>query len=156
MDTPTGTLDREAQRRLGVELFNRTWTLIAKEGRTPEDDDELVHCAHASAYHWLHAGGTAANRARSEWQCSRVYSMLGRGGPARDHAGRCLEIVEAHPAEMEDWDLPFAYEALARASAVAGDPAAREWLERARRAGEGIAEPEERELLVADLETIRI
>jgi DNA-binding transcriptional MerR regulator len=151
MDTPVETIDH---RRLGVDLFNKTWTLLEKEGRTPEEDDELVHCAHASAYHWLHAG-TAANRARSEWQCSRVYAVLGRAEPALHHARRCLALCEASPEALEDWDLPFAHEALARAHGVAGEQdEARRHAERARALGEQIAGPEERELLEADLATL--
>ena len=153
MGTPS-ELDADAHRRLGIDLFNKTWTLMEKSARTPEDDDEMLHCAHSSAYHWLHAG-TAANRARSEWQCSRVYCVLGRAEPALHHARRCLEIVEAAPGEMEEWDLPFAYEALARAYAVAGDEAqSREWLARARDAGENIGEEDDRALLESDLATI--
>ncbi|HET8895571.1 MAG TPA: hypothetical protein VFM96_15900 [Gaiellaceae bacterium] len=106
------TTDRE----LGVELYNRTWELFGG------DPDALIHTAHASAYHWMQAG-TAANRARSEWLCARVYSELGRAEPALHHACRCLELVEANPEVMEEWDLAAAYEALARAHAVAGDAA---------------------------------
>jgi DNA-binding transcriptional MerR regulator len=154
MGTPAETLDRDAHRRLGVDLFNKTWTLMEKEGRTVEEDDELVHCAHASAYHWLHAG-TAANRARSEWQCSRVYTVLGRAEPALHHAQRCLAICESAPEALEDWDLPFAYEALARAHAVAGDSAeTSRCLERARTLGAAIADEDDRRLLETDLATI--
>ena len=143
-----GTTDRE----LGVELFNRTWTLLETPDRDP---DELVHCAHASAYHWMQGGGTAANRARSEWQCSRVYAVLGRPEPALHHARRCLEICESAPDEMEEFDLPFAYEALARAHAVAGDEAeSREWLARARSAAERISDEDDRVLLESDLASI--
>ena len=119
MNTKAETVDPETHRRLGVDLFNKAWTLMEKSDRTPEDDDELIHCAHASAYHWLQVG-TQANRARSEWQCSRVYTILGRAEPALQHAQRCLAICEAAPDALEEWDLPFAYEALARAHAVAG------------------------------------
>jgi DNA-binding transcriptional MerR regulator len=110
-------LDAEAHRRLGIDLYNRTWTLMDSPG------DEMLHCAHASAYHWMQAGGTTANRARSEWLCSRVYALLGRAEPSLQHARRCLELVESSPDEMEEWDLPAAYEALARAHSVAGDVA---------------------------------
>jgi DNA-binding transcriptional MerR regulator len=155
MGTPAEALDRDAHRRLGVDLFNKAWTLMEKEERTVEDDDELVHCAHASAYHWLHAG-TAANRARSEWQCSRVYTVLGRAEPALHHARRCLAICESEPEALEEWDLPFAYEALARAHALAGDSAATSrCLERARTLGAGIADEDDRRLLESDLATIR-
>ena len=154
METRAESLDPETERRLGADLFNKTWTLMEKTDRTTEDDDELVHCAHASAYHWQQVG-TAANRARSEWQCSRVYSVLGRAEPALRHARRCLELCEASPDALEDWDLPFAYEALARASATAGDEAATaEYLALARAAGQAIAEEEDRALLEADLATI--
>ncbi|HLX19745.1 MAG TPA: hypothetical protein VKR23_06300 [Gaiellaceae bacterium] len=141
------TTDRE----LGIELFNKTWALMESPDRDP---DELLHCAHASAYHWMQAG-TVANRARSEWQCSRVYAVLGRPEPALHHARRCLEICESAPDEIEEFDLPFAYEALARAYAVGGDEAgAREWLDRARTASERIADEDDRVLLEADLATI--
>ena len=46
------TLDRETQRQLATDCFNETWTLIEKQDRTREDDDEMLHGAHASAYHW--------------------------------------------------------------------------------------------------------
>ena len=156
METRAESLDPETERRLGADLFNKTWTLMEKTDRTAEDDDEMVHCAHASAYHWQQVG-TPANRARSEWQCSRVYSVLGRPEPALRHARRCLEICEASPDALEDWDLPFAYEALARASATAGDAAATsEYLALARAAGGPIADEEDRALLEADLATISV
>src|SRR5262245_45284500 len=151
MDTPVEAVDH---RRLGVDLFNKTWTLMEKEDRTAADDDELIHCAHASAYHWMHVG-TQANRARSEWQCSRVYAVLGRPEPALHHARRCVEICEASPDELEEWDLPFAHEALARAHAVAGDAAeSRRYLDLARTEAERIADDDDRALLLADLATI--
>jgi len=98
MGTHAEALDRETQRRLAADCFNKTWTLMEKQDRTREEDDEMLHCAHASAYHWGQVG-TAANRARGEWQCSRVHTVLGHPEPALHHARRCLEIVEASPAE---------------------------------------------------------
>jgi hypothetical protein len=139
------------ERELGIELFNKTWALLESPERDP---DELAHCAHASAYHWMQAG-TIANRARSEWQCSRVYAVLGRAEPALHHARRCLELCESAPDEIEEFDLPFAYEALARANAVAGnEDETREWLARARAAGEKIVDEDDRVLLESDLSTI--
>ena len=135
-------------------LFNHVWALLEKPHRTVAEDDEMVHAAHASAHLWMQAG-TVANRARSEWQCSRVYAVLGRAEPALHHARRCLELCESGPDEIEEFDLPFAYEALARAHALAGDAAeAREFLGRARAAGETIEDEDDRVLLEADLATI--
>jgi hypothetical protein len=137
-------------RRLAVDLFNHVWTLLGSSRRTPEQDDEMIHAAHASRHHWSHAG-TAINLARGEWQCSRVYAMLGRAEPALHHALRCRDYVEAAD-DAADWDLPFAYEALARAYLVAGDEgAARENAARARALAAGVAEDDDREHVLAEL-----
>ncbi|MBV8562927.1 MAG: MerR family transcriptional regulator [Actinobacteria bacterium] len=157
MGTASEALERETHRRLGIDLFNRTWTLIEKDGRTQEEDDEMLHCAHASAYHWLHGGATAANRARSQWQCSRVHVLLGQPEGALHHAQRCLAIVEASPGEMEEFDLPAAYEALARAHALAGTrDEARRFLDLGREVAARIADEDDRAIIENDLKTVEI
>jgi tetratricopeptide (TPR) repeat protein len=139
-------------RQLGVDLFNGTWKLLDKPGRTPDEDALMIHMAHASAYHWLQVG-QPENFARSHWLCSRVYSVLGRSEPAIYHANFVLDICERN--EIGDWDLAFAYEALARAYAVAGESAeSARWLAKAHEASESIAEDEDRELVLSDLATI--
>jgi hypothetical protein len=141
-------------RALGVELYNDAWRLLERE-RTPEEDDELLHQAHASAYHWLRAPECEPkNRARSEWLCSRVYAVLGRAEPALHHAERCLAITESAPDDMEPFDLPFAYEALARAKRVDGaDDEAERYEILAREAGAAITDAEDREHLEEALAT---
>ena len=137
-----------AERQLGVDLFNETWRLM----RSREDDVRMVNCAHASAYHWSVAPECKPeNLARSEWLASRVYTVAGRREPAHTHAERCLELCELHG--LGDWDLAFAYEALARSSRLAADAdATRKFLELARSVE--IADDEDRELLESDLATI--
>ena len=139
-------------RQLGVDLFNEVWRLL----ETREDDERMVHAAHASAYHWsLAPECLPANRARSEWQCSRVYAVLGRAEPALHHAQRCLGVCDEHG--IGGFDLAYAYEALARASAVAG---AREEAFRheqlARRAAEAVEDADDREHVLEDLETLPV
>jgi hypothetical protein len=140
-------------RQLGVDLFNEVWRLL--ESRA--DDGRMLHAAHASAYHWAEAPECEPkNRARSEWQVSRVYAVLGRGEPALHHAERCLEICRKHPENMEDWDLPFAYEALARAQLLAGmEEESHRCGQKARELGEQIVDPEDREHFFEALETLR-
>ena len=143
------SLQPEEHRRLGIDLYNRTWTLMDSPG------DEMLHCAHASAYHWMRSGGTMANRARSEWLCSRVYALLGRSEAALQHARRCIELVESAPEEMEDWDLAAVHEALARAHLSAGEiDEARRHLELAREETAKIAEEDDRKHIEADLESL--
>jgi tetratricopeptide (TPR) repeat protein len=143
------SLQPEEHRRLGIDLYNRTWTLMDSPG------EEMLHCAHASAYHWMQSGGTTANRARSEWLCSRVYALLGRSEAALHHARRCIELVESAPDEMEDWDLAAAHEALARAHLAAGEvDEARRHLELAREESAKIAEEDDRKHIEADLASL--
>jgi DNA-binding transcriptional MerR regulator len=149
---PATPFDEEAERNLAISLFNATWEMLEKEDRSAEDDDRMLHMAHASCHHWGEVG-EPENRARGEWQCSRVYAVLGRAEPCRHHAQRVLDICEANG--IGDWDIAFAYEALARAAAVAGDAeAARSFTERALQLVEAIAEEEDRKIVLADLETI--
>jgi hypothetical protein len=142
------------RRRLAVDLFNDVWTLLGKSERTPEEDGEMIHAAHASRHHWSEVG-TTANLARGEWQVSRVYATLGRAEPALYHASRCLAYCESKPHELEDWDLPYAFEALARASSIAGNTQeAQRFAARARELGEQIKDEDDREHLNADLATL--
>jgi hypothetical protein len=136
------------QRRLGVDLFNEVWRLM----ETREDDDRMLHAAHASRFHWGEAPECKPeNLARGEWQVSRVYAVLGLPEPALRHARRCLEVCEAHG--LVDWDLAYAYEAISRANATAGD--AGEAAAYKRLAGKvPIADDEDREHLAGDLATL--
>ena len=154
MPPAPAAVDPALHRRLGVDLFNRVWALLELDDPPPEQVDELVHAAHASAYHWRQIGAPE-NFARSEWQCSRVYAVLGRPEPALHHARRCLELCEQHG--IGDWDLGFAYEALARAHALAGDGAEtrRRLAQAAEQAGR-VAEADDREHLLAELATITL
>lgn len=139
-------------RELAVRLFNGVWELLERPDRTPAEDERMVHMAHASRFHWEEVGA-AVNIARGEWQCSRVYTVVGRAEPALHHARRVLEVCQDNG--IGDFDLGYAYEAMARAHAVAGDAdEARDWLAKARAVD--VAEADDRELLMADLDTIGV
>jgi hypothetical protein len=139
-------------KKFAVDLFNYTWELLENPRRTQEEDDTMLNAAHASRFHWEKAG-EPVNLARGEWQISRVYCTLKRSEPALYHAERCLKICEENG--IGDFDLAYAYEALARALMSAGD---REGSQRYRRlaleAGQAIIEEEDREIFMKDLGTI--
>jgi hypothetical protein len=44
-------LDRESERQLAAGLFNDVWRLLEMPRRQPEQDDEMLHAAHAPRYH---------------------------------------------------------------------------------------------------------
>ena len=77
----------------------------------------MIHAAHASRHHWGHAG-TPVNVSIGEWQLSRVYAVVARAEPALYHGRRALEIARQN--HLGRFYVAYAYEALARASAVAG------------------------------------
>jgi hypothetical protein len=156
-------------RQLGVDLFNEVWRLMESRAKatlaaphkgpagsarwSDLDDDRMLHAAHASRYHWGEAPEhERANLGRGEWQVSRVYVVLGRAEPAIWHARRCLDHCEE--AGIGDWDLAYAYEALARAHALAGNAEAEDWKAKARVAGDAIADPEDREHFDEDYATL--
>ena len=148
-------LDAATQRQLGVDLYNSTWSLLEKADRTAAETDELIHRAHASRWHWARVG-PGVNLARGEWLCSRVYATLGRGEPALWHARRSVEINEGLAGDArESWDLPAAYEAMARASFAAGDPASGAlWKAKATAALADITDPDDREPIAQDIATL--
>ena len=148
-------LDPSTRRALAVGLYNRCWELLEIPDRTPEQDAELIHAAHASRYHWGEIADTPARLWRGEWMCARVYSDLGRAEPAVWHARRALTLVEAGGAAAEDWDRPAVYEAMARASFMAGDVAGgAAWKARAAAMAAMLADAGDREVIERDLATL--
>ncbi len=145
------TIDHKA---LGIDYFNGTWDLLEKQDRTRAESDRMLHMAHASRFHWGEIG-EPINLARGEWQVSRVYAVLGRSEPAIFHGLRSLELCQAHG--IGDFDLAFAYEALARGNWVGGDKAeAGKYLELARKAVTEIKEADDRDWTQKNLDEIRI
>jgi hypothetical protein len=152
--SPPGTGSVTDARLLAAQLFNQTWRLLEQAGRTRDDDDQMIHTAHASRYHWGQVlTATPVHLARGEWLISRVYAVLGRAEPALHHARRVLDLCQENG--IGDFDLAFAHEALARAGAGAGDAGlARRHTDQALAAAGDITDGEDRDLLLADLETI--
>ncbi len=146
-------IDRRTHRKVGAYLFNQTWSLLDKKRRTAEEDDEMLHAAHASRYHWGRAG-TALQRSIGEWQISRVYADLGRSEAALHHARRSLELARRH--RLAPFYVAYAYEALARAASLAGQRADRDrFVRAAQRFGSAVRDADDRRMLEEDLGTIR-
>jgi DNA-binding transcriptional MerR regulator len=154
--TTTPSVDgADLHRQLAVDLFNHVWTLLETEARTAAQDDEMLHAAHASRHHWG-ASGRHLEPFRlvgGEWQCARVYAVLGRPEPARWHAARALALCEE--AGISTFFLGAAHEAMARALLVAGEAeAAAPHVEAARRISAELEDEEDRAILVNDLDSL--
>jgi hypothetical protein len=115
-----GTSSVSDVRLLAAQLFNETWRLLGLPDRSQDDISRMIGAAHASRFHWSQVPGhTPAHLARGDWLISRVYAELRRAEPALYHARLVLGTCQENG--IGDWDLAFAYEALARAHAVAGE-----------------------------------
>jgi len=147
-------ITRMVHEKLAMSLFNATWDLLGKEDRSEEDDVEMIHAAHASRHHWGQIGEPLQFE-RGEWQISRVYSVLGRRESALYHAKLCLEICQEN--DIGDFDIAFAYEAMARAYAVARDRENYEkYRELAEKAGKEIDEKGNRDYFLGELNSIKL
>lgn len=144
--------EEEAHRFFGGQLNGAVWQLLEKADRSEAEDEIMVHAAHGSLYHWLQVG-TAVHQQRGEWMLSHVYAELGRAETAMRYAKRCQQLTEAHAELMEDFDLAYAHEALARANAAAGNRAqAEEYLALAQAAGQKIADEESKKYFFGDFD----
>jgi hypothetical protein len=141
----------ECHKKFAVDFFNLVWSLLNKKERTKEEDDKMVHAAFASRFHWGEIG-TPVEFERGEWQISRVYSVLNKSEPALYHAKRCLDICTEN--NIGDFDIAFAYEAMARANASLGKKSEYEkYIRLAKEAGEKIRGKEDKDIFFGDLES---
>jgi len=130
--------------------FNAAWDLIEKSDRIPAETDMMIHLAHASVYHWSRRTDcTDQNLSIGYWQLSRAYALANQGACAKHFAQVCLSYSQQHGVARIY--LGYAYEALTRASAVAGeDEDAHAYYHKAQEIAAGLAEGD-REQLLADL-----
>ncbi len=146
------TEKNELHREFAIQCFNGVWDLLDKSDRTQGEDSQMIHMAHASRYHWGQIG-TPLEFARGDWQISRVYATLGFGVMAFKYAKYCLDLCEKH--NLGDFDLAFAYEALARASAVSGGIAkAKGYLSLAESAGSEIKKEDDQKYFLSELKSV--
>ena len=80
---------------------------------------KMIHCAHTSALHWQLSGAPVLNIVRSEWQISRVYSVLNMRESALFHAKACHDKTIEN--KIGDFDLVFAHDCMAFAYKVSGN-----------------------------------
>lgn len=153
----------EWHRKQAASLFNHTWDLIDKgEKRTSLESNEMIHSSHASRYHWgvvVNSGKYpqtgAVNLERGDWLISRVYSLLNISQMALYHAQQCLDICLKE--KIGDFDLAFAYEAMARAHAIAKNSnEASKYFTLAEKASEKIAKDEDKKYFLSELKSIKL
>lgn len=144
----------KAHRFFSTECFNQAWDLIEKEDRSAEENESMRMLAHAALWHWSQRPDCSdKNISVGYWQLSRVYALLGHAADAYSYAR--LSLASAERGSLDPFYFGYAFEALARSALTAGDRAECEsYVIHAKNYAEIVADPEDRRLLVADLNSL--
>lgn len=141
----------EAHIKFAKSANGQVWELLENKGRSNLENEELLIAAYSSLYHWRQVGNPV-NTQRGYWLLSHVFVELERSDEALEYALRCKQLTERDKDSMEDFDIAYAQEALARAYAFQGQSEiARGHFERARELGELIADAEDKKIFTDDL-----
>jgi hypothetical protein len=143
-----------AHEYFAAHCFNAAWDLIEKPGRTAAENRLMVALNQASLYHWQNRPDcTDEKLSVGYWQASRIHALLGDAPAATRHAEVCL----GYSGSLAPFYVGYAYEALARAAALAGDrQKAAEYLSLAQAQAHEVTNEEDRNLLVNDLSTLKV
>jgi hypothetical protein len=141
-----------AHRFFAADCFNRAWDLIEKRDRTSDDDEQMLLLSHASMWHWTQRPDvSSASKSVGYWQLARVHAILGRA----DESRRWAHLSLAHSGADEPFLVGYAYEALARAEAIANNPLkSQEYIAAARFHAQQLTSATDKESLIRDLNTI--
>ena len=140
------------RRKLGSEANNRGWALAEKPSRTPDEDAEMLHAAHAARYLWSKIG-TDRNFALADLLLGQVHALLGHAHPATEYAEKAFAYFTSHRSEA--WELAFAYAVQANAAAVSGNSSLhRKSYARATELADALTNPEDRKIVDATLNVI--
>ena len=140
------------QRRLAGQANNRAWMLSESASRTAEEDQEMLHAAHAAMYFWKIVGN-ANNHAHAAQLLAHVYALLGLGQPAKRY------FSQSEPAffgpDVAPWELALAHAVAANVAAANQDANAHAaHYKKAVDLIAALADPEDREIVAATLRVI--
>lgn len=142
----------QVHRTFAPGLFNKAWEYLDRGSLTVDEEDEMLHIAHASLYHWSKIG-KSVNMARGEWLLARAYSVAKRPSEALYWAEKCRARCEDDG--LSAFDCAASAEAVARALAVSGKKVeAMEWRNKAATSAEAITEAEDKKIFAEDLASL--
>jgi tetratricopeptide (TPR) repeat protein len=108
-----------AHRWFAVECNNLAWDLIESGPRSAEDQERLIHAAHAACHHWL-AVGTPVNHQRAQCLLATAYAAAALPEAAVRHAERCVTLSGQTGDAQNAFDRACAWGCAARAYSAAG------------------------------------
>jgi hypothetical protein len=111
---------QQAHRWFAVEFNNQAWELVEAAQRSPDQTEQMIDLAHATAIHWRQVG-TLINQLRAQCLLATAYAAAGLGEAAVRHAERCLASCREAGNEQTAWDRATAHGSAANAYACVGD-----------------------------------
>jgi hypothetical protein len=151
-DTPSSEETALWQRRLAAQSNNRAWRLSESPGRSPQEDEEMLHAAHAAMYFWSLVGN-AGNKAHAAQLLAHVYALLKLPKEATHYLAHSEPFFLGQ--DCAPWERACALAVKAGVAAAAGrsDLHASAWRE-AEQAIAALPEPKDREILEATLRVV--
>lgn len=153
-DPPVPTAEEAAtwQRRLASQANNRAWTLAEAPARSPAEDDEMLHAAHAAMHLWSIVGDDG-HRAHAHQLLAHVHALLGHAGEASRFLARSQpQFLES---EAAPWERALAHAVAAHVAAVCGErDLHRAQHAQARRCIDALPDPQDREILEATMRVV--
>ncbi|MGE3955760.1 MAG: hypothetical protein AB7H96_03505 [Vicinamibacterales bacterium] len=140
------------QKWFAVACNNRAWALVEQPDRSPGEVHELLHTAHAAAWHWGRVG-TPLQEARAHMLLGMAHALVGEGTLGLRYAMLAFNYFNEH--EAPDWEQAFAHATLAAAARSAGNASLHaEHYAEADRLGQAIADPEDREIFLKSFRNV--
>jgi hypothetical protein len=141
-------------RWFAISCNNRAWELVERAQRSPSESHELLHAAHAAAWHWARVG-TDLNEARAQMLLGMAHALAGDGGLALRYATLAFNYFNEHEAPV--WEQAFVHATLAAAAAAAAQRDLHvEHYAEAKRLGAVIAEAEDQKVFMKTFERIAV
>lgn len=112
------TID-EAHRFFGVEFNNAIFTLAEKKELSALEKEEIIQTSHAAVLHWQKfSKSSMVNSQRGYYMLAKAYVVAGEKENALKYAKLCFKITKEFSEELLDFDFGYAYEMMARTSAM--------------------------------------
>ena len=106
------------QRRIAARANNKTWQLSERLNRTPAEDQEMLHAAHAAMHLWSIVGNEN-NKAHAEQLLAHVYALLGDATRAENYFHGPREFFAS--GQCEAWEIAISRTIAANVAACAGE-----------------------------------
>jgi hypothetical protein len=122
--------------------------------RTTEENEEMLHAAHAAMYLWSSIGN-AKNHAHAAQLLAHVYALLGRGEQASHYLSKSQ--TEFFGPEAQPWEVAIAHAVAANvAAANRNSQLHSEHFEKAKQLIAALPSAEERRIIEATLSVIPV